>query len=448
MKSLIKRKSKPITIILIYLMGLIIPSFSLPIQTSITYTEIQWSTPELISDQGQICHNPSILIDESNAIYVAWPGSRFTDYDMYINYRSLPFNSSTWTDILDVSNAAGAFGTPEICSIIQDQKNYTHICWLASLGQLYYRYFNGISWSELQLVSEISQYDLFSFSSFSDGSIIFVWSKLKDSTTQLFSKCYNPLFNNWSSEHQVINTPYNSIKPNLVVDSNDLVHLIWLEEFEFLSNTSVYYKSFNRDYEISSETKISAQCNTLTDARIVVDNYNNLHAIWEEKDGYTFKLAYRKQVDNIWLSKIFINPYYADNPAIFYDSNNITHFIWYEGNSLMYRTINQSMQLSEIESAVEFCGGTHPELVVDSYGNVHVIYLADPLEYTVASPPTEFGINYIVRKKITLTTEPTTIAVTIPLTAFIIIIYFGFSAIIIVNRKFRKKELWEKITRN
>jgi hypothetical protein len=92
-----------------------------------------------------------------------------------------------------------------------------------------------------------------------------------------------------------------------------------------------------------------------------------------------------------------------------------------------------------MESAVLFCGGTHPELVVDSYGNVHIVYLADPYEYTLASPPTEFGINYIVRKEVTLTTEPTTIAIAIPLTAFILIIYFGFSMIITINRKFRKK---------
>lgn len=95
--------------------------------------------------------------------------------------------------------------------------------------------------------------------------------------------------------------------------------------------------------------------------------------------------------------------------------------------------------MSNIESVVQSCGGTHPELVVDGYGNIHVVYLADPTENTVAYPPTEFGINYIVRKEVILTAEPTTIAIAIPLTVFIIMIYFGFSTIIVTKRKSSKK---------
>jgi hypothetical protein len=431
MSSLIKGKSKTIIIILIYIIGLIIPSFSQPIQTLITYTEMQWSTPELISNPGQNCYQPSIIVDNSNKISVIWPTNR-------VNLRYLEANSSTWSDIQDVSTGPGVQSTIENCLMIQDQWENMHLCWLTGMGELCYRYSKGLDWSHVILVKTISQYDFYSFASLSDGSTIFIWSKSEDSVTQLFSKYYSPIYK-WSSEYQITYSNYNSIKPVISVDSNDLVHLIWLEEFEPRNNASVYYKTFNLEYEFSNESKISSLVNTRADARLIADNFNNLHAVWEEKDGYTFKLAYRKNVNNTWLSKIFINPYYADNPAIFCDSSNVTHFTWYEGNSLKYLTINQTSHLSEMESAVLFCGGTHPELVVDSYGNVHIVYLADPYEYTLASPPTEFGINYIVRKEVTLTTEPTTIAIAIPLTAFILIIYFGFSMIITINRKFRKK---------
>ena len=71
-------------------------------------------------------------------------------------------------------------------------------------------------------------------------------------------------------------------------------------------------------------------------------------------------------------------------------------------------------------------------MVVDDYNNIHVVYLADPTEYTVAYPPTEFGINYIVKKEVTLTAVISTIALAIPYEV-VIIICAMFSVISIIK---------------
>lgn len=148
MSSFTKEKSKIIALILIqfYIVGLVIPFLSQPIQTSITYTQMQWSTPKRISIPAKNCYQPSILVNDSDFVYVAWPGSIGDyEYNTFVNFCYLPVNSSSWSEIQDVSHATGFQGTAQICSIIQDRKNYTHLCWLTSLGELYYRYFNGIS---------------------------------------------------------------------------------------------------------------------------------------------------------------------------------------------------------------------------------------------------------------------------------------------------------------
>lgn len=117
------------------------------------------------------------------------------------------------------------------------------------------------------------------------------------------------------------------VQPDLVLDSKGNVHMIYFGSDDYYTGIAeVYYIWRNQSGEWSDPVNLSNSSNDSRVPQIAIDSQDNIHVIWEEdNDGNGRTMYTMKQEDADWSEPIFITDSYNLLPQISVDSYDNLH---------------------------------------------------------------------------------------------------------------------------
>ncbi len=161
------------------------------------------------------------------------------------------------------------------------------------------------------------------------------------------------------------------VQPELVVDSERNVHLVY-HGGVYDEARDVYYIWKSETGEWSEPVNLSNSGNDSRVPQIAVDSQDNLHVIWEEDGEGNGRTIYTmKQNDGDWSEPEFITENGNPLPQIALDNNDAVHVI---GMGNVYRKLyNGVWSDPEVTPYIH-----NPALAVSSDGDVHIANDAQP----------------------------------------------------------------------
>jgi hypothetical protein len=261
----------------------------------------KWSTTEVVSFESiddSTCLFMSV--DKNGTVHVVWKDktdilNAGVDYDIF--YKFKPFNGE-WSDLQIISNKSSYdCGCPS--STIDDE------------GDLF------VVWSDwIDIENEESDWDIY-------------FSKLKDD-------------GNWIEPILISNdSNANSFEPMISVDSKNNIHILWYEKPDFnalVNDYDIFYRYRQKNGEWNPTQLVSTESmGRSTIPALAVDSEDTLHLAWIDKSningaGSDADIFYKsKPIDGEWSDFHVVSIEsisHVNWPSITVDNNDTVHLTW------------------------------------------------------------------------------------------------------------------------
>jgi hypothetical protein len=133
------------------------------------------------------------------------------------------------------------------------------------------------------------------------------------------------------------NTSY-SVNPSMAIDSVDTIHIVWSDLSLATHNELCHKKSTDGGTTWSSTKRLTWSAGISRYPEIVIDTNDHIHLVWEESVSWNFEMFYKKSTNggNTWIGtkRLSWTPDLSRDPVIAVDSNDNIHVLWWEDTSL------------------------------------------------------------------------------------------------------------------
>jgi len=296
----------------------------------------EWSEPITIFQGTYYAEDLDFVIDNNNHIHVVW------EYYMSDNLRKILYSKSTdqgetWSEPYDIVNNVSLWMCGPKIAVGPDNKLYVTYTYNASTettSRIHMQIFDGNIWGESIDISE-----------------------------------------GMSSSHE----------SSLVMDKRGILHIFW---HRFSTRELLYRTYSNGDFSPISSPYPSNK--RVSNTKVQLDKYNNIHAITSEISQSGVSLTYFKKVRNIWTDPDSVcKPRYV-SMSLAIGKNCEPHIVWVSRanytDTTHYTTINNQWQTSINQwqtSVLTPKRSNKHSMIVELNGTVHI----------VQSEETETGYN-------------------------------------------------------
>jgi hypothetical protein len=328
-----------------------------------TPVDWQWSAIEIVSaESDHYSIGPEIVRDPSGNIHMIWEewdeiAGSGSDVDIF--YKKLDVPTQVWSsaEVVSTESTTNSFDP----SISSDPLGNIHVVWeeVSDYGgsgidrDIFYKKLDvsTLSWSTTEVISTEStqiSYDP-SIVSDSQGNIHVTWEDYSDydssgTDADIFYKKWNVEFLNWSITEVIsIFNSGNSYDPFITSDRMDNIHIAWHDDVD-LNGADTDFDIFYTKWDTKSDEwgTVGVISTESTDssvyAFIVVDNMMNVHVTWHDVTDYDGS---------------------GTDTDIFYKQWNVDAQIW---------------TTTEVISTESTSSAFYPNLISDSYENIHVFW--------------------------------------------------------------------------
>jgi hypothetical protein len=197
-----------------------------------------WSdATQLTTYQYWDCY-PAIMEDNYGNIWVVWESDR-NENDLDIYYKV--FNGSSWSDAMPA--ITDPLADDRYPSIMQDMED---MIWIAftklteTSQQIYYKVFNGTSWSnDFQLTWDPGEALHPSITQAGDGAIWVVWhSERTEQPTNIYYKVYDT---HWTPDTKLTTHQKEDYQPSITQTADGTIWVVWTSTRGV--NFDIYYKT-------------------------------------------------------------------------------------------------------------------------------------------------------------------------------------------------------------
>lgn len=233
----------------------------------------------------------------------------------------------------------------------------------------------------------------------SNDYIHVLWSDIRDSgpipNIELYYEKLDAMGNTIVDEMRITNAPHNSLYASIAMDSWDNIHVVWSEEINVMSvlQEEIYYTKLDNN----GNTLVDDMALTGNDGEeslfpdIAVDSNDEVHIVWLDDRNETGSTkcqdVYYTKLNNVGQtivddSKLFVR---ADHfrPNIVIDSSDMIHMTcgsipgWkgnvYKQLYYMKLDVNGNPVVDELRLTNDEGNASHPALHLDSEENVHIV---------------------------------------------------------------------------
>jgi len=322
-----------------------------------------WSLPERISAKGQTSWFPDVAVDPAGTVHIVW-SSGILDYDLVMHVAFL--TNGTKEDPIEIRAQYKTGGEATRPTLLADKNGILHLTFRDT--QVYYSQVNASQahsakyWIPDHTISEgyFSQEVIDS-----KGRIHYIFTR--NVITGACLVCYHVFYvwsdnegESWSDEIDISKGPLGAAKPQIILDKNDNLHIVW-------------------------EAGIGGGYGQLSDT--------------DPTD-----VMYASSLDNgkTWGTPLQLNPgdMVAKNIAIGMDGNGKLIVVWWNINddSILYQTSADLGKVWSVPIRLPGVLGVWSEyhsrlddyaMAVDAAGNVHLVFVGKIDEQSLITEPTE-----------------------------------------------------------
>jgi len=307
-----------------------------------------WTNPINITNESYSQFYPAIAIDSYNNIYVVWEGSSVASPTLHqVRFSKSTDGGNTWSNPIDITSGSYPNGSP---SLAIDSSNNIHLAFIGessiSPSNFQIRYCKsldgGNTWSNpVNITNE--NYDQSEPAIAIDklGNLHIVWDGENPTNPNYNQIRYSKSTDSgttWSSPLNITNdSNYVQHEPRIAIDSSNIIYVIWSGECsESPDNFQLRYsKSTDWGNTWNNPAIIINEDNDHGEPSIAIDNSNTIHLVWEginpaNPTGY--QIRYSKSTDgcNTWSTPINIpnNRQPQEYPKIAISSNGFKNIVW------------------------------------------------------------------------------------------------------------------------
>ena len=321
---------------------------------------------------------PTIASDSNNNLHIAWEDHR-DGYYSEIYYTKLDNNGSTLVDDKRLTVASGTSSRP---SLAIDSNNKVHIAWFDDRAGNYEIYYTKLDNNGNKLVNDRrltfqldSSHDP-SLAIDTNNKIHIVWFDFRDQYGN-FEIYYTKLDNNGNTlvdDRRLTFTPYESTFPSIATDSDNNVHIVWMDSW------APHYTKLDNNGNTLVDDKLLMFNHSAWYPSIAIDSNNNVHVVWYESIGGNDEIYYTKLDNNgnILVDKrLTFDSSHSWNPSIAIDSNNNVHVVWSDESSEIYYTkLDNNGNTLVDDTRLTFASevSDYSSLATDSNNNIHIAW--------------------------------------------------------------------------
>jgi hypothetical protein len=307
-----------------------------------------WTTTEVVSSESNAyscSYTKSLNIDSNGDIHVVWEEEEYdTNYYYYVFYKMKP-NGGSWTTAEMISSEIDNYPNP---SSVVDSDGTIHVVWSersGGVGDIFYRYKpSGGSWSDAEKVplEEFIYPWTVTLVVDSDGTVHLAWNDNSNyggsgSDWDIFYK-NKPSGGSWSAM-EVVSTESSDCSdfPDLEMDSNGDLHIIFFDLNHMSQDTYIKYKSKPSGGSWTSAEIVSLYGNAFV-SDLAVESDGTVHVTWEEENiedpNIMWDVFYRKKPSgSSWNDAELVSTEggeytFSINPNIAVDLDGIVHVGW------------------------------------------------------------------------------------------------------------------------
>ncbi len=273
-----------------------------------------WSEQEISTDvTNENQQVPSIAVDGSE-VHVVWQDRGGGDLDIHYRY----FNGTSWQPEQEISSDVTSESQEAPSIAAENGKVYVvwHD-WGDGDPDIYFRYFNGISWQPEQEISTDVGAEEQKYASIDvEGSKVYViWEDWKDADGDIYYRHFDGAL--WQPEQEIstdVGTE-NQLFPSVVVSASK-VHAVWQDRGD--GDSDIYHRYFDGTVwrpkqEVSTDSGAEWQ-----DDPSIATNGTTVHIVWVDEGDGDLDIYYRKGAEDIAPPESnakMISPYWQSEPT-------------------------------------------------------------------------------------------------------------------------------------
>ena len=247
-----------------------------------------------LTDDPAYSKQPSIAVDSSNNIHITWYDKRDGNYEIY--YTKLDNNGNTLVDDTRLTDATGDSKNP---SITVDSSGNVHIAWHDKRSGYNEIYYTKLSNSGATLVDDtqltyVGNYCWYSSIAVdSSGNVHIAWSDKRSGIQIYYTKLDND--GNTLVDDTKLTDEGISERPSIAVDSSDNLHIAWTDNRDCLPYEVYYTKLDNNGNTLVDDTRLTVAPEASKKyVRIAADSNNDIHLVWPDNRDGNDEIYYKK----------------------------------------------------------------------------------------------------------------------------------------------------------
>jgi hypothetical protein len=306
-----------------------------------------WQTPVTVTSATAQARNPSLAIDSSERLHIAWHDYRnggINNLEIYYNTATIGGNwdkEIRLTNTVDVNNTNGDNG---YCpALLAEPSGQLHLCW-------YDFHWNG--WKPDLAYKSAAQWN--------------AWD-----TTESID-------NNRITNNSLYETP----NPAMALGDDGTAYLVWNDDNS--GYLEIYFmKKAAGSSTWSSPVQLSFDSTTCKFPAVTVDHSGNVFVFWSLKASGTQAVRMKKYDASrgTWDSATTVTTTApsSNTPSATVDTYNRVHLVWNDNRDgtqkVYYRSLSAAGQWSdEIKLSMGSGSAQYPEIISDVDGNIHCIW--------------------------------------------------------------------------
>ena len=215
-----------------------------------------------------------------------------------------------------------------------DSNDTIHIIWQDSPQIMYMNYSDPSQVIET-LTSEGYNQEHPNMAIDSNDNIHIVWDGQHSGSTvydQIRYMKYTSSSSSWGSIVNVTtNSTYCQQRPNIAVDSNDYLHVVWDgENSSSTMHQQIRYAKYDGSWQVIP-TELTAAVFSQYRPMIAIDSNDYLHVVWQGYQGGYDQIRYKKYTSS-WQSIVDLTTdgdYEQNGPSISIDGDDYVYIVWY-----------------------------------------------------------------------------------------------------------------------
>jgi len=350
-----------------------------------------WEDEEIITNKAEDQIQPSISTDSYSNINVIWAGKAWGLFTNHFNIQYKQKTASTWSSIKHITDTSNDHYWPNFISSIYPVIDEVHtnipktgyaFSWIDESDLRYYAS-SDLEWEIPEnkfLIAQNADYlGQHPLARDSNGKLWATYSKRVGDFYHIFVAYSEDNGKTWAEEQITFGNRHQK-HSSIAIDSSNNVHLVYLD---YINDYSVYYKK--RDALGNWQAEELLDQNTYEEFNrpdIAIDSQDNIHVVWKKYDAVpniTY-IAYRKKIGSSWQDVEEATPEhkYDDDATIAIDNNDNVHLVFTgkygvdEHANVQYRKRDNNGWGDRVALEYEDWRSENCSICLDDDGNIYV----------------------------------------------------------------------------